>query len=272
MYEVIPGSDVTTNQIHNCDGISGMDRIPNKSVNLLITDPPYNISQRLNCKGQRLGTTAKLDFDFGEWDNDNQLEPNKWVGKALSKVGGWAIIFCAKRDIGTYWDALRNDGFRAVDAIVWKKPDPVPLNGKTKMLNAWETAVIGKRDGAYFGGYCTHNIFTYQAPKGKTRIHPTQKPLGLITELISLTTRAGDIVLDPFMGSGTTAVACVRLGRRYVGFEIDREYCMKAEARLVGEKTKISEQRNIYDYPTELGAPGSDRILQGGNFSKIAPT
>ena len=214
--------------------MKGLKKIPDGSVDLLITDPPYGISQTLNCKGQRLGTTAKLDFDFGEWD-ESSLD---WCPIALKKTTGWAVIFCSKRNIGKYWDIMEKMKFIAIDALVWQKPDPVPLNGKTKFLNAWEAAIIGKRSGGYFGGYCTHNIFKYQAPKGKTRIHPTQKPIGLIQEIIELTTKENDIVLDPFMGSGTTAVAAKLANRRFIGFEKDSKFCKKARARV--KKTEKS--------------------------------
>ena len=75
-------------------------------------------------------------------------------------------------------------------------------------------------------------MIQFQAPKGKSRTHPTQKPVGLIKELVRLTTREGDIVLDPFMGSGTTGVVCKALGRHYIGFEISEEYCALAKKRI----------------------------------------
>ena len=106
------------------------------------------------------------------------------------------------------------------------------MNGKTKMLNAWETAIIGKKAGTNFNGKCQHNVFKYQAPKGKSRIHPTQKPIGLIRELVLLTTKNGDTVLDPFMGSGTTAIACIETKRNYIGFEIDKKYHKQSLERI----------------------------------------
>ncbi len=224
--------DSLLNKIHKIDCMDGFKKIPNNSIHLLIADPPYGISKTLNCKGQKLGSTAKLDFDFGDWDADKGQNFTEWCKEGLKKTSGWAIIFCAKRDIGKYWEHMEKMNFKAIDSIVWQKPDPIPLNGKSKLLNAWESAVIGKRDGAYFGGYCTHNIFKYQAPKGKTRIHPTQKPLELIAKLIELTTRKGDIILDPFMGSGTTALACKKLNRQFIGFDNNASYCKMAKKRL----------------------------------------
>ncbi len=210
------------------DCIKGLKKLPERSVHLILADPPYGISRKLNCKGKRLGTTAKLDFEFGKWDKFNK----KWIGVALKKTKGWFISFCAKKDIGIFWDFLEKNKFIAIDALVWQKPDPLPLNAKSRFLNAWEAIVVGKRPGAHWSSNYFHNILKYQAPKGRERIHPTQKPLKLIIKLIELTTHPGDIVVDPFMGSGTTAVACRLTNRHYIGFEIDKKYCKIAQKRV----------------------------------------
>ena len=232
-------NEADLNRIHCMDCMDGFKKIPDRSVHLLLADPPYGISRELNCKGQRLGTTAKLNFDFGEWD---KLD-NKWVGEALKKTKGWAVIFCAKRDIGRYWELLEKEGFIGIDALVWQKPDPVPLNGKSKFLNAWESAIIGKRNSAFWGGYCTHNIIKCQAPKGKDRIHPTQKPLKLIQELIRLTTKENDIVLDPFMGSGTLPVVAKMHGRKFIGIDNNEEFVDLSNKRLAlaSKEEKLSK-------------------------------
>ena len=216
------------NTIQCLDCMEGLKKLPNNSIDLILADPPYGISKKLNCKGKRLGTTAKLDFEFGEWDVFNR----QWVKLAVPKVKGWFISFCAKKDLGIYWKALEEDGFVAIDALVWQKPDPLPLNAKSRFLNAWETAIIGKKPGGTWNSTYEHNILKFQAPKGKNRIHPTQKPLGLFKKIIELTTNKNDLVLDPFMGSGTTAVACKILKRNYIGFEKSSKYCKEAKKRV----------------------------------------
>lgn len=214
--------------IQNVDCVIGMNYLPDNSVDLVITDPPYGISKELNCKGQRLGSTAKLDFNFGEWDIINK----EWFEVAIKKTRGWMMTFCAKKDVGYFIDTLEKDGFIAVDVLVWQKPDPIPLNAKSRFLNAWEAVVIGKRPGSVWNSNYEHNIIKMQAPKGKSRVHPTQKPVELIKKLIELSTKEGSIVLDPFMGSGTTAVACIESKRKYLGFEISKEYCQLANDRI----------------------------------------
>ena len=216
------------NTIQNTDCVKGMPLIPDDTFDLIIADPPYGISKELNCKGQRLGTSAKLDFNFGEWDKFNK----KWFEIGIHKTRGWMITFCAKKDVGYFINRLEQEGFIAIDVIVWQKPDPLPLNAKSRFLNAWESIVVGKKPGAIWNSNYEHNIIKFQAPKGKNRFHPTQKPLGLIKKLVELTTNKGDLILDPFMGSGTTAVACVELKRKYIGFELSKKYWKQSTDRV----------------------------------------
>jgi site-specific DNA-methyltransferase (adenine-specific) len=216
------------NTIQKMDCLEGLNHIPDYSIDLVVTDPPYGISKELNCKGKRLGSTAKLDFNFGEWDTFSK----EWFHLAVKKTRGWMMTFCAKKDVGFFIDTLEKDGFIAVDVLVWQKPDPIPLNAKSRFLNAWEAVVIGKRPGSTWNSSYEHNIIKCQAPKGKSRFHPTQKPVELIKKLISLASNEGDIVLDPFMGSGTTAVACIELKRNYIGFELSKEYHKLATKRI----------------------------------------
>ncbi len=223
------------NTIQCMDCLLGMDFIPNDSIDLILTDPPYGISRELNCKGKKLGSTAVLDFNFGEWDKFNQ----EWFEVAIKKTRGWMMTFCAKKDVGYFIDRLEKAGFIAVDVIVWQKPDPIPLNAKSRFLNAWEAIVVGKKPGALWNSNYEHNIIKVQAPKGASRVHPTQKPVELIKKLIQLTTNEGDLILDPFMGSGTTAVACLESSRDYIGFEISKEYCKLASDRLKAAQTPL---------------------------------
>ena len=168
---------IGTIQPINC--LDALKKIPDSSIDLIIADPPYGISKNLNCRGKRLGTTAKLDFNYGDWD----VFDKEWFKIALNKTNGWIITFCAKKNIGFFITELEKNNFVAVDVVVWQKPDPVPLNAKTRFLNAWEAIVVGKKPGGTWQSNYEHNIIKFQAPKGKNRIHPTQKPLPLISKL-----------------------------------------------------------------------------------------
>lgn len=212
-------------------------KIKDGSVDLLLTDPPYGISNQYASERQipRRVRAGGGDFimpkgDFGHWDRN--FSPRGWTDAILPKIGGWAVIFCAHVQIGEYTEILERHGFVAVGALVWHKTNPVPFNHRFKPLNAWETAVYGKRPGTKFNGKSVHNVFTYKSPSPQHRIHPTQKPLGLMEELIGLLTDRGDTVLDPFAGSATTTLAAINTGRKSMAFESDGECYARAVSRL----------------------------------------
>lgn len=219
------------------DCIVECQKLKDGSVDLLLTDPPYGISNQYASERQipRRVRANGGDFimpkgDFGKWDRN--VSPDAWTGAILPKVGGWAVIFCAHAQIKEYSDILDRHGFVAIGALVWHKTNPVPFNHRFKPLNAWETAVYGKRPGTKFNGKSVHNVFTHKSPSPQHRIHPTQKPLGLMEELVVLLTDRGDTVLDPFAGSATTTLAAINKGRKSIAFESDAACYGRAASRL----------------------------------------
>lgn len=175
--------------------------------------------------------------DFGKWDHG--FDPHEWTSVVLPKVGGWSVIFCAQAQIGEYSGILARHKFNSVGTLVWHKTNPVPFNHKYKPVNAWEAAVVGKRPGTKFNGKTVHNVFTYKSPSPQHRIHPTQKPLGLIRELIGLFSNVGDTVLDPFAGSGTTVVAAREMNRKAVAYENNRAHYEAAVARIANRRLEL---------------------------------
>ena len=119
--------------------------------------------------------------------------------------------------------------------MVWQKTNPVPFNHTKNPINAWEAIVIGKRPGTKFNGHVVHNVFLYKSPSPQKRIHPTQKPLGLLTEFVTLFSNEGDFILDPFAGSATTVIAAASLSRRVLAFENDGDVCDAAASRIADE-------------------------------------
>ena len=220
------------------DGVAGSSKLNDESVDLLLTDPPYGISEAYTCESQipRRRRPDGKDFtmpkgDFGEWDKG--FDPRKWTDAVLPKVRGWAVTFCAQSQLGLYCDIWERHGLVAVGTIVWHKTNPVPFNVRFKPVNAWEAGVVGKRPGVKFHGKGTvHNVFKHKSPSPQDRIHPTQKPLSLFRELITIFSAEGDVVLDPFAGSGTTLLASWQTGRKALGFEKDPDMHKAAVKRL----------------------------------------
>ena len=224
--------------LHFGDGITETAKYKDRSIDLLLTDPPYGISSPLICEQQvprRLRKDGR-DFimpkgHFGDWDNTFS-EPAEWTATVLPKVKGWAVIFCSHAQIGEYDAILREHKFVAVGGMVWQKTNPVPFNHKFKPINAWEAIIVGKRPGTLFNGRVVHNVFKYKSPSPQQRVHPTQKPLGLMTKFVELFSPAKGVVLDPFVGGGTTVIAAAQLDRNVVGYENDSEVYRAAAKRI----------------------------------------
>ena len=214
-----------------------MSELSDRSVDLLLTDPPYGISNPYTCEGQVPRRLRKngADFimpkgDFGQWDRE--FSPAQWTDQIFPKVGGWAVVFCAQAQIGEYSEIMQAHKFNSVGTLVWHKTNPVPFNHKYKPINAWEALVIGKRPGTKFNGSSVHNVFKCKSPSPQARIHPTQKPLELISEFIRLFSDPGDFVCDPFAGSGTTVIAAGKLNRHILAFENDLTHYIAATERV----------------------------------------
>lgn len=223
------------------DGIKGAEKLEEGEINLLLTDPPYGISKSYNCEAQvprRLRTNGR-DFimpkgHFGKWDEP--IKPDEWLDVVLPKVSGWVVSFCSQAQIHAYQECLARHKFVAIGTLVWQKTNPVPFNHRYKPVNAWEAVVVGKRPNTIFNGEgVVHNVFKHKSPSPQARIHPTQKPLGLMRHFVRLFSQEGDVVYEPFAGSGTTIIAAALLGRRAVGYEMDEAIYQLACARMKKE-------------------------------------
>lgn len=208
-------------------------------VDLILTDPPYGISRKTGFKNIKNGVKRfGVDMDFGKWDhaNINLRLFSKKSYEAL-RSGGTIIVFYDLWKISALADALRDAGFSKLRMIEWLKTNPVPLNSKaTYLSNAREIAICAiKGESATFNGGLHNGVYEYPIPHGRDRWHPTQKPFSLIRDLVKRHSNQGDLVVDPYMGSGTTGVAALREDRRFVGGDIDEEFVNKAKTRIRDE-------------------------------------
>lgn len=226
--------------------------IPSNSVDLILTDPPYNISKENDNRDRSKLNSAimrrdkSINYDFGEWDNMERQEfldfTKEWFSLCADKLrdGGTIVTFFNKEDISYFnWIGKEFD-IRTRTIFTWHKTNPVPSFRKVNYLSACEFAYIGsKGDRAWTFNFGMqkdmHNFFeTPNASSYKVTDHPTEKPLGLFEHFVGIHTNQGDTVLDPFMGSGTTGVACKNLDRNFIGIEKDEKWFNTAKQRIVG--------------------------------------
>ena len=188
----------------------------------VVTDIPYGISQKSN--GLRR-------LDYGEWDGETATSVSLAALAMCIDVPS-VISWCDWRQLQQIADALPG---RSERPLTWAKPNPPVLNGQSLFLSATEHAFYGKLPGAWFSGGCIKSYWVGMPPTD--REHPTQKPEWLMRACVQATVAPGATCLDMFMGSGTTLVACQRLGRKGTGIELDPEY-FDIACRRVDEATR----------------------------------
>lgn len=226
-------------QLTNESCFSFLKRLENNSVDLVLIDPPYEVSRDTHFQsGQASGKDTdrfRVSMNFGDWDiSFDGLDDVIRESYRILKNGGTMICFYDLWKITTLKEYFDKAKFKQIRFIEWIKTNPVPLNSKTNYLtNAREIAVVGVKHGKpTFHSEYDNGIYCCPICHDKGRFHPTQKPQSLIEELITKHTNEGDLVVDCFSGSGTTAVAAYNKNRRFIGCELSKEYFTKSIQRL----------------------------------------
>jgi site-specific DNA-methyltransferase (adenine-specific) len=267
--------------IENIDALLFLKTIDNKSVDLILTDPPYIISKdsgmnkhynvvakhnedKIDVKteedwieykkkldkpkeeldndkgdgwskenyikyGTILGKKYATQTKFGEWDENFTMEALEEIMKdyySKLKHSGTLIIWFDIWKITPLKELMEKVGFKQIRFIEWIKTNPQPINSKINYLtNCREIALLGiKGNKPTFNSSYDNGIYHYPMANGKNRFHPTQKNLKLFEDLIKKHSKPNDVVIDTFLGGGTTAIACKNTDRQFKGCEINKEY------------------------------------------------
>ncbi|QOQ97947.1 DNA-methyltransferase [Helicobacter winghamensis] len=225
-------------KLYNADSYTFIQQMLENKVKVhhIITDPPYNISKPNNFSSMR---QKRQGVDFGVWDKGFDLL--SWIpqyAEILDKNGSM-IIFCSYRFLSFITQALENSNMLVKDIVIWQKSNPMPRNTTRRYVQDLEFAVWAVKSGAKWvfnkpsDVPYLRSIFTHALVSGREKLgHPTQKSLKLMKDLIQIHTNPNDVVLDPFMGSGSTGAACLELGREFIGIERDKKFFAMAQKRL----------------------------------------
>ena len=203
------------------DCLEVMNGIPNKSIDMVLCDLPYG---EVNRKSAGLRNLDKSIADECSIDFEKLIAHYKRILR-----NGTVYLFCGTKQISSLTEILQQNGF-STRLGLWEKSNPSPMNGDKVWLSGAEFCVIGRQPKATFNRHCEKPIWKY--PCGRNKLHPTQKPVGLMEYLIETSTNRGDVVLDNCMGSGSTGVAAVNTGRRFIGIELDKGYFDIAKSRI----------------------------------------
>jgi DNA modification methylase len=273
--------------VQNVEGLTYLSTIPNNSIDLILTDPPYIISKESgmnehynNVKyneennitlvktqqdweeykeenaifddenrskfmkyGSIYGKKYCVKTDYGEWDSEFTMEMlEQFISEYYKKLrkGGTMIMFFDLWKITPLKEMMEKHKFKQIRMIEWIKTNPQPRNSRVNYLtNCREIALVGVKDGSpTFNSSYDNGIYMHPLQGGKNRFHPTQKSLPLFEELILKHSNENDVVLDTFLGAGTTAIACKKTNRKFRGCEILQEYYDKTNEILLESSTE----------------------------------
>ena len=202
------------------DCLEMMRHIPDGSVDMVLCDLPYG---EVN---QKSGGLRLLDRGNADTCTIDLASLSDEFNRVCS---GTIYAFCGTEQISVLVTLFKKQGM-TTRVCVWEKTNPSPMNGTRLWLSGLEFCVFARKAHAVFNEHCKKAL--WQAPSGRSKIHPTEKPLPIMERLVLASSNEGDTVLDNCMGSGTTGVACVNTNRNFIGIEKDPEYFKIAEQRI----------------------------------------
>jgi len=218
------------NKVHNVDCIEFMKTMEDKSVDLILTDPPYDleIDQKkytgvYATRGSHLDAIKEI---FG-----NRFDPLLFLEMAMRISRNGIIVWHSKNLLKRHIDFAETNNYKW-SLMFWHKNNPIPAH-YNHQLNDTEYCIRIYKSGAYFNNdlkyneYLTYYIENVQQSNG----HPTPKPLSIMIKQIKIFSKEFDVIFDPFIGSGTTAIACLKTNRNFIGCEISERYCDLANKR-----------------------------------------
>ena len=232
-------------KLFNGDCITGMNTLDNNSVDMVMTDPPYNLGKFMHKRGTNLGKMRENHFAYSGWDD---LDNINWLENMdrffcecnrVLKKKGTLFMFMSLMKVESLIKIAEKHKFYYKTIGVWHKTNPMPRNMNLQFVNSTEcwmyfinegTTGTFNNDGKVIHDFVESSLTTGNEKKfGK---HPTQKPITVINHFVKLLTNEGDVVLDPFMGSGSTGVSCELLKRKFLGIELKDEYYEIAIKRI----------------------------------------
>lgn len=263
--EVAQPSHLPLDTILVGDCIEAMNALPPASVDLVFADPPYNLQLE---EGLTRPDQSRVDAVDDDWDKFESFAhydafTRAWLAAArrVLKPDGAIWVIGSYHNIFRVGTALQDLGFWMLNDVIWRKANPMPNFRGTRFTNAHETLIWASRSQK------SRPVFNYEALKlsnddtqmrsdwlfpictgaerlkdsNDEKVHPTQKPEALLYRIMMATTRPGDVVLDPFFGTGTTGAVAKKLGRQFIGIERERTYINAALKRIAAIKPHDTE-------------------------------
>ncbi len=244
-----------------------LKKLEPKSIDMIFADPPYFLSSGgVSCRSGKQVLVNKGEWDYSKAIEDRIKYHRKWIAlcRNVLKDDATIMISSTLHSVYAIGVALELEGFSIINNIIWRKTNPTPNLACRCFTHSTETIIwarkqltLRKKGKHYFnydvmkeenGGKQMKDVWDIEdvepevfesatAPKSEKKYgkHPTQKPMALLTRLITAASKEGDLILDPFNGSGTTGIVAHNLKRSYIGIELDKDFLELTRKRYIGE-------------------------------------
>ena len=247
------------NKIINGDSLEELKKIPSETFNLIFADPPYNLQLKGELTRPDRSKVSAVNDKWDQFENFKKYDEftYEWLNecKRILKKDGAIWVIGSYHNIFRVGTAIQNLGFWILNDVIWNKNNPMPNFRGTRFTNAHETLIWASKSekSKYTFNYqslkCLNDDLQMRSnwslpicsgserlKKNGKKIHSTQKPESLLHRILLATSNKNDLILDPFLGSGTSAAVAKKLGRNYFGIEKEKNYFKAAEERLKATK------------------------------------
>jgi site-specific DNA-methyltransferase (adenine-specific) len=254
------------------DCVAGLKKIASGTAALIFADPPYNLSasKLVNKKSFTGGAFHKVNESWDQFtDDEYAIFSDAWIGEShrVLKDSGAIYVCASHHNLAQVLVSLAHWDFHVKNILVWEKPNAMPNMTRRTYTHSTELIVWAVKGKGWTFNYedlkavnpdkqldgspkMLRDVWRLPVVQGAERLrgddgralHPTQKPEALVERCVLASSHAGELVIDPFSGSGTTAVVCARLGRAFVGFEMDESYLAASKKRVASENKRLKDK------------------------------
>ena len=229
------------NELYNGDCLEVMQKLIDDGVkvDMILTDPPYIINYKTslrNDKSHRFCKTIVNDDDI------KLIERFVLLSYKILKDNTAMYMFCSSKKQDVFKNILTNSGFIIKNIIIWVKNNWTAGDLKSSFGNQYEVIFLVNKGDSKIIGKRLSDVWAFDRVSGKALIHQNQKPLLLLAQCIKHHSKENNLILDPFMGSGSTCVACIKTNRRFIGIELDKEYFDIASRRIEDAKKELENK------------------------------
>jgi len=223
-------------KLYQGDCLELMKDLPDGSIDLVLTDPPYLINYKTN---RRKDKTHRFCNPIINDNNDQLIIDFIYESYRVLKDNTAFYCFCSPDTVEFFKYSIQQAGFKIKNIIVWVKNNWTAGDLKAQYGKQYELIIYANKGRRELNGKRISDVWYFDRVAGKKQLHQNQKPLELIQQIIEKSSKENDLVLDPFMGSGSTGVACINTNRNFIGIEKDETYFKIAKKRIdEAEKSK----------------------------------